>query len=60
MVPNNFNQENFNTIGLIENNMVYAYKKKGNGIYEVPSDWSIHIAYNVGMFSGSIAVETWV
>ena len=60
MVPNNFNKEKFNTVGLIENNMVYAYKKRDNRPFKVPSDWTIHIAYNVGMFSGSVAAETWV
>ena len=43
--------------------MVYAYKKGGaggDGLYYVPSDWSVIVSYNVGMFSGSIDIRTWV
>jgi len=41
--------------------MVYAYDdRKTSGIYAVPSDWTVTIAYNVGMFAGSIVVETWL
>jgi hypothetical protein len=61
MQPNTFDKSLSPTHGLLENNMVYAYdKRKTSGVYAVPSDWTVTIAYNVGMFSGSIVVETWL
>jgi len=61
MQPNSFATEMSDTHGILENNMVYAYdSKKTSGVYAVPSDWTVTIAYNVGMFAGSIVVETWL
>jgi len=61
MQPNTFDKSLSPTHGLLENNMVYAYdKRKTSGVYSVPSDWTVTIAYNVGMFAGSIVVETWL
>lgn len=57
MMPNNFNTEVYNTVGILENNQIFAKVEKGT--YEVPTDWTIYVAYNVGYLDGSIKVKTW-
>jgi hypothetical protein len=61
MQPNTFSRELSDTHGILENNMVYSYdEKKSSGVFSVPSDWTVTVAYNVGMFAGSIVVESWL
>ena len=57
MMPNNFNKETSDTIGIVENNQIKA--KVETGSFEVPSDWTIFIAYNVGYLDGFINVKSW-
>jgi hypothetical protein len=58
MMPNAFNKEVSNTIGILENNQIKA--KVTTGTYEVPTDWSFHLAYNVGYLDGFVSVKSWV
>ena len=61
MQPNSFSTSLSDTKGILENNMVYAYdKQKSTGVFAVPSDWTVTVTYNVGMFAGSIVIETWL
>ena len=56
--PNHFN-EKYGTHGILENGMVYPVKKAdGKQIYTVPTDWTIYIAYNLGMWGGKGVVRT--
>ena len=59
--PNKFTKEVSDTVGLLENMMVYPWKKAGGrstNTWEVPSDWTVYVVYNVGMFSGSVIIES--
>jgi len=63
MQPNAFGKDLSDTHGILENNMVYQWDKNqgvSGGVYRVPSDWTITITYNIGMFRGSIILETWL
>lgn len=42
--------------------MVYNHYSwtKGGRIYEIPSDWTAYLIYNVGYGSGSITVKSWL
>jgi hypothetical protein len=37
-----------------------AYQKQTLGVYQVPTDWTITILYEVEKLSGKIKLETWV
>lgn len=60
--PNNFNEEEMKTVGIIENNKVYNHYSwtKAGRRYTVPSDWTIFLVYNVGYVNGGISVKSWV
>jgi len=61
--PNSFSNEISDTHGILENNMIYALtkeKQRTSGSFEVPADWTIGIAYNVGNFAGGVSMTTWV
>ena len=61
--PNNFHvDQNKPTIGLIENNMVYNHYSwtKGGRKYEIPTDWTAYLIYNVGYGNGAITVKSWI
>ena len=60
--PNNFNEEEMKTVGIIENNKVYNHYSwtKAGRRYSVPSDWTIFLVYNVGYVNGAISVKSWV
>ena len=36
------------------------YENKTEGIFSVPTDWTITIAYEVGYESGKLKLQTWV
>ena len=57
MMPNKFSKEASDTIGIVENNQIKA--KVESGSYEVPTDWTIYIAYNVGYLDGNIDIKSW-
>ena len=57
MMPNKFSKEASNTIGIVENNQIKA--KVESGSYEVPTDWTVYIAYNVGYLDGNIEIKSW-
>ena len=41
--------------------MVYPWKKAGGrktNTWVVPTDWTVYVVYNVGMFSGSVITES--
>ena len=57
MMPNNFNKEASDTIGIVENNEIKA--KVESASYEVPSDWTVFVAYNVGYLDGAITIKSW-
>ena len=41
--------------------MIYNHKKgQDDRPFEVPSDWTVHISYNVGTFDGEVKIESWV
>ena len=54
LMPNNFKGD---TIGIFENNIVTA--KLDSGTYQVPSDWTIYVTYNVGYLDGFVRVKSW-
>ena len=53
MQPNGFNDA-AGTHGILENNMVYQIQGETGGVYEVPTDWTITLVYNVGYFKGGL------
>jgi flagellar biosynthesis GTPase FlhF len=57
MMPNAFNTDLSNTYGILENNQIKA--KVTSGTYEVPTDWTLLIAYNVGYLDGRVSVRSW-
>ena len=59
--PNYFSDE-FGTYGIMENGMVYSLNtlSEGEQTFEVPTDWTIHIVYNIGMLSGKLKVKSYV
>ena len=38
--------------------MVFPFESIGGEVYEVPSDWTVHIQFNIATYSGFINVET--
>ena len=62
--PNSFSKDLQDSHGILENNMVYQWDKNRSkvkgGIYRVPSDWTIFVTYNTGMFKGTIILDTWL
>ena len=36
------------------------YEKDINGIYSVPTDWTMTIAYEIEDLDGKIQIQTWV
>ena len=61
MMPNRFNKEVSNTIGILENNKIIENKdySSKSAIFEVPTDWTIYITYNVGYLDGYVSVRSW-
>ena len=54
--PNNFNDEHSGgTVGILENNMVYADTR--SGVYQVPADWTMSLNYNIGYFKGAVQLR---
>ena len=44
------------THGIIENDMFYENQRSGT--YQIPSDWTMTLNYNSGMFGGSVQLKT--
>lgn len=57
MMPNQFSKDASDTVGIVENNQIKA--KVDYGSFEVPTDWSVYIVYNVGYMGGNINVKSW-
>ena len=55
--PNSFNEELYDTHGIIENKKIY---NKTGIIYDIPSDWSYYLTYYTkGPMGGEIKVTSW-
>jgi hypothetical protein len=57
MMPNKFSKDASDTVGIVENNQIKARVESGS--YEVPTDWTAYIAYNVGYLDGDIEIVSW-
>mmetsp|Transcript_4478 Transcript_4478/g.6688 ORF Transcript_4478/g.6688 Transcript_4478/m.6688 type:complete len:143 (+) Transcript_4478:328-756(+) len=57
--PNNFDHDEMHSVGMVENWQVYKYSK-GLDKIQVPTDWTIYIAYNYEYLKGKLSFNTWV
>ena len=56
--PNNFDSKK-GTHGLLENGYTYELNHlKRNWKLEAPSDWTISIMYNIGLYAGEIKLSS--
>jgi hypothetical protein len=56
-MPTHFS-DSYGTKGILENNQFWQRVKAGQR-FDVPTDWTIFIEYNPGVWSGSIRLRTW-
>lgn len=53
--PNNFNNDEYGTHGILPNNLYYLDQEEG-AKFEVPTDWTVFIVYSNGYFPGSLSI----
>ena len=58
LLPNVFNTELSDTIGILENNLVYSITSE-YGKISVPTDWSMIVSYNTDNDEGTISIKTY-
>jgi hypothetical protein len=58
LLPNSFNEALSDTIGIVENNIVYSISSD-YGKVSVPTDWSMYISYNTDADEGIISIKTY-
>jgi len=57
LMPNSFS-DSYGTHGILENNKMYINVESGT--YTIPSDWSLWVVYNPGIFDGGINMKSWL
>lgn len=56
-MPNDWDTDKYKSTGIFENNRVY---KATDGVFYVPTDWSIILSYNPKFGGGRIKFKYWV
>ena len=55
-MPENYDKNVIKSTGIVENNRMYS----GNGVYFVPTDWSLWLVYSPKFGGGNIKFKYWV